>query len=206
MAMRSQMYEWCNIAGNGRRVAGDDAVGSIPLNTQVDIFTGGIGNNIEKTPYILPHQFVVIDKMSCSVGNTGFVQLIIDTTRYFQNPDKSGQVGVPGFASPYPIGDNPENINPDTDNDNHEATYNSFEFNPPAYVFPGQNWTITYRPYSALVGTGYGVAAFVKYTLYDGADSLIANKLAQMSISITPDNVDWYKRTLIEQNNVLHNL
>ena len=43
------------------------------------------------------------------------------------------------------------------------------------------------------------MAAFVKYTLYDGPDALIANKLLEMGVSVNPNNVDWYKRTLIEQ-------
>jgi hypothetical protein len=40
--------------------------------------------------------------------------------------------------------------------------------------------------------------AFVKYTLYDGPDALIANKLLEMGISINPGNVDWYKRSLLQ--------
>jgi hypothetical protein len=43
------------------------------------------------------------------------------------------------------------------------------------------------------------VAAFVKYTLYDGPDALIANKLLELGVTINPNNVDWYKRSLIEQ-------
>ena len=39
---------------------------------------------------------------------------------------------------------------------------------------------------------------FVKYTLYDGPDALIANKLLEMGISINPGNVDWYKRSLLQ--------
>jgi hypothetical protein len=39
--------------------------------------------------------------------------------------------------------------------------------------------------------------AFCKYTLYDGPDALIANKLLEMGISINPGNVDWYKRSLL---------
>ena len=42
------------------------------------------------------------------------------------------------------------------------------------------------------------LSAFMKYTLYDGPDALIANKLLEMGISINPGNVDWYKRTLIQ--------
>ena len=45
----------------------------------------------------------------------------------------------------------------------------------------------------------YGeLQCFVKYTLYDGPDALIANKLLEMGISINPGNVDWYKRSLLQ--------
>ena len=48
--------------------------------------------------------------------------------------------------------------------------------------------------------SGNAVAqAFVKYTLYDGPDALIANKLLELGISVSPANVDWYKRSLLEQ-------
>ena len=47
--------------------------------------------------------------------------------------------------------------------------------------------------------TTTGVACFVKYTLYDGPDALIANKLLELGVTVNPNNVDWYKRTLIEQ-------
>ena len=43
------------------------------------------------------------------------------------------------------------------------------------------------------------VRFFIKYTLYDGPDALIANKLLEMGVTVNPNNVDWYKRTLIEQ-------
>jgi hypothetical protein len=43
------------------------------------------------------------------------------------------------------------------------------------------------------------VSCFVKYTLYDGPDALIANKLLELGVTINPNNVDWYKRSLIEQ-------
>ena len=39
----------------------------------------------------------------------------------------------------------------------------------------------------------------MKYTLYDGPDALIANKLLELGVTINPNNVDWYKRSLIEQ-------
>ena len=34
---------------------------------------------------------------------------------------------------------------------------------------------------------------------YDGPDALIANKLLELGVTINPNNVDWYKRSLIEQ-------
>tara|TARA_R110000851_G_scaffold161993_4_gene305722 strand:+ start:376 stop:1299 length:924 start_codon:yes stop_codon:yes gene_type:complete len=50
--------------------------------------------------------------------------------------------------------------------------------------------------------SGAAVAAFIKYTLYDGPDALIANKLLEMGVTVNPNNVDWYKRSLIEQGGV----
>ena len=47
------------------------------------------------------------------------------------------------------------------------------------------------------VMNGIDFNAFCKYTLYDGPDALIANKLLEMGISINPGNVDWYKRSLL---------
>jgi len=49
---------------------------------------------------------------------------------------------------------------------------------------------------------GAGVACFVKYTLYDGPDALIANKLLEMGVTVNPNNVDWYKRSLLENGGV----
>jgi hypothetical protein len=74
-------------------------------------------------------------------------------------------------------------------------------------VLPGQVFDALVTTYQngAFVDTGATSAllgnqlsAFMKYTLYDGPDALIANKLLEMGISINPGNVDWYKRTLIQ--------
>ena len=63
-------------------------------------------------------------------------------------------------------------------------------------MLPGQVFDVL------LVGRGKNsgdliAQAFVKYTLYDGPDALIANKLLELGISVSPANVDWYKRSLI---------
>jgi hypothetical protein len=44
------------------------------------------------------------------------------------------------------------------------------------------------------------VSASVSYTLYDGPDSLIANKLLEMGVPVSGSNVDWYKQQLLEKS------
>jgi len=113
----------------------------------------------------------------------------INTTDYFLDPDNVPNDGIPGTGSPYPRS---VNFQP------------SFNLYPDVYVLPGQVWDILTTYYTASgVGDGDGLVdsgdyrAFTKYTLYDGPDALIANKLLEMGISINPGNVDWYKRSLL---------
>ena len=157
----------------------------------------------------------------CSAGVIGprmYVQVRINTTDYFLNPDNVTNSGIPGTASPYPRS---LDFQP------------SFNLYPDVYVLPGQVWDVRVTSFcrdgsaaartgagGAISGAGYagdwgklptgtGVIAggtpmngidfnaFCKYTLYDGPDALIANKLLEMGISINPGNVDWYKRSLL---------
>ena len=120
--------------------------------------------------------------------NGGHAQIRINTTNYFQNPDVTPQAGIPGLASPYPRG--VCNI------------LKTFDLYPDIYVLPGQVWDVLYTQgnFSLQAGeAGDVVAVFIKYTLYDGPDALISNKLLELGITVNPNNVDWYKRTLIEQ-------
>ena len=199
MSMRSQVYEWSNLAPAGgastsslRRTV--DAVPQIvPANREYDIFIGGIGNNITKPAETTATQFIVIEDIACSAYLGGAVQVRINTTDYFQNPDVTDQVGVPGLASPYPRG--AASTSGGTDN-----LLKSFDLYPDVYVLPGQVFQILYSQREATSETDTEVvAAFVKYTLYDGPDALKANKLLELGVTINPNNVDWYKRTLIEQ-------
>jgi len=124
----------------------------------------------------------------CVPQNGGHAQIRINTTNYFQNPDVTAQSGVPGLASPYPRGVN--NI------------LKTFDLYPDIYVLPGQVWDVLYTQGAFSLQAGEAcdvVAVFIKYTLYDGPDALIANKLLELGITVNPNNVDWYKRTLIEQ-------
>jgi len=199
MAMRSQIYEWTNLAPGGTgstlsRAITDDSV-AMTAGQQVSVFTGGVGYNITKPAETTATQFVVIEDIACSPDDTtnkgGDVQIRINTTDYFQNPDVTQMSGVSGTASPYPRG-----ISDGTNN-----LLKSFDLYPDVYVLPGQVWDVLFTANTALVTvtTADVVAAFIKYTLYDGPDALIANKLLELGITVNPANVDWYKRTLIEQ-------
>ena len=205
MSMRSQVYEWANLAPSpatsALRRATNDVPVAVPSNREIDIFIGGYGNNITKPAETTATQFIVIEDIACSPWLGGAVQIRINTTDYFQNPDVTRQRGIPGKASPYPRG-SPSNL----ESAGTTLTYSldnllkSFDLYPDVYVLPGQVFQILYSTNEAMTATTTQVvAAFVKYTLYDGPDALIANKLLELGVTINPNNVDWYKRSLIEQ-------
>ena len=205
MAMRSQVYEWTNLAptstgSNIRQSTMPTQVG-VSANTALDIFIGGKGTNITQPASTTATQFVVVEEIATSAQDGGALNIRINTTDYFQNPDVTQQDGVPGLASPYPRGTSSDGSLEPTAGDN---VLPSFALTPEVYVLPGQTWSVLYTTLNDLSGASIGgvgdaVAAFVKYTLYDGPDSLIANKLLEMGITVNPSNVDWYKRSLLEQ-------
>ena len=72
---------------------------------------------------------------------------------------------------------------------------------------PGQTWGVLYSCQTDVAVFGASGSTTtgsckpsLKYTLYDGPDALIANKLLELGVTVNPNNVDWYKRTLIEQS------
>ena len=200
MSMRSQVYEWANLAPSGStsslRRGTDDIPVYVGANREYDVFIGGIGNNITKPAETTATQFIVIEDIASTPYLGGAVQLRINTTDYFQNPDVTDQAGIPGLASPYPRG-SATTVAGTSAGDN---LLKSFDLYPDVYVLPGQVFQILFslRTATATLSTEV-VAAFCKYTLYDGPDALIANKLLELGVTINPNNVDWYKRTLIEQ-------
>jgi hypothetical protein len=176
MATRSQVYEWDASRGT--------ALSPSATGTQLSIFTGGFGNNIAKTAKILSNQFIVIEDIGVTptayhgaAGSAGFyrglyhasgaecsgprayIQVRINTTDYFLDPDDIGNDGIPGTASPYP-----------------QSMFFQPAFNlyPDVYVLPGQTWDILVTHYNAdgFVGVSAAIPddfkAFIKYTLYDG--------------------------------------
>jgi len=214
MAMRSQVYEWMSLGPNStatgetrRSTAGVPK--DVTQDKDYDIFIGGLGNNITKPAETSATQFVVIEDLAVSPHNGMHVQVRINTTDYFQNPDVTDQKGIPGLASPYPRG---APIKAGTIigafSDDYTACLPSFTLYPDVYVLPGQTWSVIVNADTTLTNEAAAVsttndigvvACFVKYTLYDGPDALIANKLLELGVTVNPNNVDWYKRTLIEQ-------
>ena len=200
MSMRSQVYEWANLAPAGSTSSMRRGTNDIPVyvgaNREYDVFIGGIGNNITKPAETTATQFIVIEDIASTPYLGGAVQIRINTTDYFQNPDVTDQAGIPGLASPYPRG-SATTVAGTAAGDN---LLKSFDLYPDVYVLPGQVFQILFSLRTATDGSATEVvAAVVKYTLYDGPDALIANKLLELGVTINPNNVDWYKRTLIEQ-------
>jgi hypothetical protein len=215
MSMRSQVYEWNSQTGTAATSWSNTNTGN-----SVSIFIGGVGNNITKPAETTATQFVVIEDVAVSptafmpsatvakgttyrgliaggngsagacngvIGNRAYIQVRINTTDYFLDPDNVGNDGIPGAASPYPR------------STNFQPCFNLY---PDVYVLPGQVFDALVTCYqNSAFGSSVAtnaLSAFMKYTLYDGPDALIANKLLEMGISINPGNVDWYKRTLIQ--------
>ena len=91
MSMRSQVYEWANLAPTGSSSALRRAVDDIPVfvaaNREYDVFIGGIGNNITKPAETTATQFIVIEDIACTPYLGGAVQVRINTTDVF-NHDK----------------------------------------------------------------------------------------------------------------------
>lgn len=204
MSMRSQVYEWSNLqaSSNQLRRTTSDEPAQLVANREYDIFTGGVGNNITKPAETTATQFIVIEDIAASPVLGSAVQIRINTTDYFQNPDVTDMVGIPGLASPYPRGA-PSSLDlalTTAGGVGSENVLKSFDLYPDVYVLPGQTFQILYSSRNGTsTTTTQVVSCFLKYTLYDGPDALIANKLLELGVTINPNNVDWYKRSLIEQ-------
>ena len=108
MSMRSQVYEWANLAPVGVSSALRRSTADVPkaltAGREYDIFIGGYWkqhhqasrNNCNPVYRYRGH---------CLFSHlVGAVQIRINTTDYFQNPDVTDQSGIPGLASPYPRG------------------------------------------------------------------------------------------------------
>lgn len=210
MAISKQIYEW-TLAGLGAYVATDYPT----AGRQVSIFVDGFGNNIEFTPFVTEMQFVVLDIFGSTPGvlprptqspvgtlthwiPNGFVQIVINTTGYYQDPQNVFSGGISGDAAPYPrpIG--------------YYDPNSMYRLVPPVYVLPEQTWDIRYsmmndlRDYVAnnavttIPASTTLAQVFVQYWLFDSVDALVCHRLLSLGMPITVDNVEWYKKQLLE--------
>ena len=216
MAITYQNYEW-TLKGQSATVAADPA-DFPPAAVETSIFVGGFGNNIEIPPFVTEDQFVVIERFgstggvlaqptvsSASLTNfvpNGFIQIVINTTGYYQDPQNTWQHGISGDAAPYPFGTT--DIPP------------SYVLDPPVYVLPEQTWDIRYTmmnnlpqfirdwnaansPDTLKIPPSTTIArCHVQYHLFDGPDSLICHQLLELGIPINVANVEWYRRILLK--------
>jgi hypothetical protein len=58
----------------------------------------------------------------------------------------------------------------------------------------------TDKAYKITGTTGRTVKVFLNYMLYDGLDSMIAVELSNLGLGVTPENVLWYKTTILNAN------
>ena len=212
MSVRTQIYEWTNLSNNpiGGQVGmvnGDSAT-QLQQNVPVDIFTGGLGNNIVTQPVCKAHQIIVIEDIAMSPYLQSTLQLKINTTYYFETPDRvvgpvSVGTGVPsgitGKMAPYPCGaQNTQagGASPTVD-DNSILTPSLGKLNPAIYILPGQAWTFEFYSGQTVGLDNTCVSAMIRYKLYDGGDSLIGMQLLEMGIPITIKNVNWYRRQVL---------
>lgn len=206
MGIRIQNYEW-TLRGNGAYVTTDYPEAGIAHS----VFVGPYGNRVEIPPFVKETEFVVIHQFGSTSGvlakpsvsgtsltswtPNSFVQIVLNTTGYYQDPQNTFSGGISGDAAPYPW--TVTHVPP------------SYELRPPIYVLPEQTWDFRItllndlRDYAAAAGiteipeSTILARCFVQYHLFDGPDALICHQLMEMGIPITVDNVEWYKQLLL---------
>ncbi len=139
----------------------------------------------------------------------GFVNLVVNDSRYYENPDGTTSPGISGDAAPFPV--------------QPGIAVPQYALKPNVYVLPGQTWDVEYTVFTDmqtfpyyLERVGYRplggeplnittrpstlwdfARVFLDYWLFEGADALICHKLLKLGIDIHPDSVDWYKRMIL---------
>ena len=206
MAIRGELYEW-ELTGNELTLADIP-----PAGQEFSIFTSGYGNSLNQTALVSEDSFVVINRIACTPGVSPnnyevvggiltkwtpnmFVQIVIDTTGYYRDPQNLYHAGISGMASPYPM------------TVNRIKYYDLF---PPIYVLPDQTWDVRFTIYNDLLkayenGLFTNVddkivlaQVFVDYTLYNGTDAILARKLLSLGVPVTIDSVQWLRQLILQ--------
>tara|TARA_B110000444_G_scaffold260340_1_gene306900 strand:+ start:1998 stop:2744 length:747 start_codon:yes stop_codon:yes gene_type:complete len=206
MAIRGELYEW---ELTGKELTLTDIP---PAGMEFSVFTSGYGNELGQTALVSEDSFIVINRVACTPGVSPngyevvggiltkwipnmFVQIVIDTTGYYCDPQNLYQAGISGMASPYPM------------TVNRIKYYDLF---PPIYVLPDQTWDIRFTLYNDLLkayenGLFTNVddnivlaQVFIDYTLYDGTDAILARKLLSLGVPVTIDTVQWLRQLILQ--------
>jgi len=204
MPIRRTVFEWANLTSDSTgaiKWTTNQSTAIYPVSLSAkqayNIFNGNFGIRINTPAEIRPNEFLVIDKIACSPYLGGHVQIVLDGTNYFINPDGQlwGSYGISGLASPYPIGAS-------STCDGVDEVLPSMELDPPIYVLPGQLWSAFYTTLDGVTGIDDGgntaVAAMISYVLYDGIDAMIARKVMDMGLQVSAENIEWYKRVILK--------
>ncbi len=208
MSLRRQCYEWRNVVQNiGDTVflngyptswTGNCITTTVPANQDIDIFIGDIGNNIDMPARLKAYQYVVIDAVAVFPPSL-HAQIYVNTTKYFQDPDgvPSRDGGISGMVVPFPNGA----TNPQTGQSIMNYDYDE-GLQPHIIIKPNQEWGVTVKTADEITGTsaasGSDIAkCFVKYLLVDGADAVVARRLADAGWPLTPENIWHYKQDIV---------
>lgn len=142
-------------------------------------------------------------------GPRAYMQFYINSTAYFKDSDGVVRNGIPGTFAPYPL-----SLQYDVCIERKQT---------PVYILPRQAWDLKITCFNQFSGTTFKnsstledesfvastrlnqVTCFFKYVLYDGIDMVIAMRLLEAGIRITPENVDEFKRNIFENNITLPN-
>ena len=211
VAITNQQYQW-NLMGNGAFVATEFPI----AGAENSIFVGDYGtaqnDNLNAVAMVKDTEFVVVEKIACtpgvspegsvvSVGSLTTwipnmsIQLVIETTGYYRDPQNIYSNGISGMASPYP---------------SSVAVIPYYELWPPVYIVAGQVWDVRYTFYNdlhAAFDDGYFTTipndvilgqVYVKYTLFNGSDSLIADKLLSLGLPVSIESVQWFRQLLLK--------
>ena len=183
-----QYYEWMNM-GTGilKRDEQMDYQSPTGWDTplQIDIFNNSSGNTLSRTPVVGNHQFIVINKIGLSPFIQGELDIKVNQTSYFQNPDETTiqtgattgiahSVGISGNLFPYPCGAQVPSADGGITMPEAGDTNDYFvddgqilipiakKLNPPIYILPGQTFSFIYNTAQANVVTqgSFGTETF----------------------------------------------
>ena len=117
-------------------------------------------------------------------GSNTMMQISFDATEYFgmyvASPSQVNPSGVPAPNQAIPALFGEDNIQIGILTSSYDAT-STFEL---------QNQNLSEGQFQV----------FVKYTTYDGVESVVAKKLVEMGITVNPENVSWYVKEMQDRN------